>query len=359
VFSLLGSALAGPTIDATKVKTFGTAIKNGHLTTSEQTIFEHSCVGGGVVTEMWMTGGWAGFDQTQVRIYVDGESTPSIDYRLYMALGIGFGDDSTWQGNEILGKTAHGGGAYHTYRIPFTSSIKITANLAYQADNVFWFIVRGLENTPVILGDLLLPADTKLKLYKNTNVTVQPYDYTTLATSPKGGAVFMVTIQAASSDLNFLEACVRAYIDGAARPQYLSSGTEDFFLSAFYYNGGLFTNSQSGLTHFDTQSNPNKLSMYKLFWRDPVIFSNGLKLVWRNMEDADCPTAWPPASDALSGDTIEDPEAEGLDPLAYQYKSRRVPDAVQTATAQQTDDGPKVAPMTYTSYTWVYEWSSN
>eukprot|EP01102_Stenamoeba_stenopodia_P004782 TRINITY_DN15143_c0_g1_i1.p1 TRINITY_DN15143_c0_g1~~TRINITY_DN15143_c0_g1_i1.p1 ORF type:complete len:367 (-),score=99.63 TRINITY_DN15143_c0_g1_i1:74-1096(-) len=310
-----------------QLRTFGTAIKNGNLQTTEQTIFEHNCTGGGVVTELWMTGGWDGFNQTIVRIYIDGETTPSIEYQLYLAHGIGFGDDSTWQGSDITGKTAHGGGLYNTYRIPFGASIKITAALAYEADNTFWFIVRGLENMPVIIGDLVLPSDARLKLYKNEAVTLQPLEYTTLASvNSSAGALFMVTIEAESLDLNFLEACFRAYIDGASQPQFLSSGTEDFFLSAFYFNGGLFTTSQSGLTHFDVPSGgEQKISMYKFFQRDPVLFTDSFQLVWRNWEDGACPTQWPP-----------NPTVEDIRP-----------------------DAPMVNVMTYTSYVWVYEWSNN
>jgi len=270
-----------------------------------------------------MTGGWSGFSRTRVRLYIDGESTPSIDYQLYMAHGIGWDDDTTWQSSEITGKNAKGGGIFHTYRIPFGNSIRITATLAYPADNVFWFIVRGLEDMPVILGDLQLPPSARLRLYKNENVTLQPYEYTTLAQNYVGGALFQVTIAATSTDLNYLEACFRAYIDGSDTPIFLSSGTEDFFLSAFYYNGGQFTNSQSGLTHFEP-NNPTRLSMYKFFQRDPIVFDKGFKLVWRNMEDAACPTKWPPSA--------------------------------VNETAAPAVELPTIAPMSYTSYAWIYEW---
>jgi len=314
-------------------KSFGTAIKNGHLYTTEETIFTHSSAKGGVVTEMWMTGGWDGFSRTRVRIYIDGEATASIDYRLYMAHGIGWDDDATWQGSDITGKNAHGGGIYHTFRIPFGKSIIITAQLDHQADNVFWFIVRGMDNMPIVMGDLILPSNTRLRLYKNENVTLQPYDYTNLSISAPtvGGALFMVTIAAESSDLNYLEACFRAYLDGNSEPQFLSSGTEDFFLSAFYYNGGQYATSQSGLTHFDT-GNPTYLSMYKFFQRDPVIFQKGMRLVWRNMEDASCPSVWPPQKS-----NTDDKES-----VLRHLKEKR--------------GSVGVAPMSYTSYVWVYEW---
>jgi len=40
------------------------------------------------------------------------------------------------------------------------------------------------------------------------------------------GALFLVTIKSISKDFNYLEACFRAYMDGATTPQFLSSGTE-------------------------------------------------------------------------------------------------------------------------------------
>jgi len=311
---------------ADKVTTFGTAIKNGHVSTAEETVFTHTSATGGVVTEMWMTGGWTGFDRTRVRIYIDGETTASIDYDLYLGHGIGWGDDSAWQGNEWIGKNAHGGGVYNTYRIPFGSSIKVTVAQAFAASNTFWFIIRGLENLDLVVGDLQLPRDARLKLYKNNNVTITPEQLTTLVNVPQGsGLLFMVTVQAASSDLNYLEACFRAYIDGETTPQFLSSGTEDFFLSAFYYNAGKFTTSESGLTHYDTTTGHTRLSMYKMFHRDPVVWHKSFTLKWKNFEDASCPTKW-------TGSAQIDP--------ASLAKKREV----------------HVAPMTYTSYTWVYEW---
>jgi len=312
---------------ADDVKTFGTAIKNGHVSTTEQTVFSHASPFGGAITEMWMTGGWSGFEATRVRIYIDGESTASIDYELYLGHGIGWGDDSAWQSNEWVGKNAHGGGLFNTYRVPFLTSVRVTVTQAFAASNTFWFIIRGLENFDVVIGDLQLPRHARLMLIKNVNVTLNPQELTTLASVPSGsGLLFMVTIQAASKDLNYLEACFRAYIDGA-QPQFLSSGTEDFFLSAFYYNAGKFTNSESGLTHYDTTPGNTKLSMYKMFHRDNIVWHNSFTLKWKNMEDASCPTKWPPANLQK-----------------------------EDGTTVQSKRNIHVAPMTYTSYTWLYVW---
>jgi len=53
---------------------------------------------------------------------------------------------------------------------------------------------------------------------------------------------------------------------------FLSSGAEDYFLSAFYFDLGMFKSPNSGLTYYDGSK---KLSAYKLHHRDPVLFSDG------------------------------------------------------------------------------------
>ena len=66
---------------------------------------------------------------------------------------------------------------------------------------------------------------------------------------------------------HYLEACMRAMIDGAEEPLFLSSGAEDYFLSAYYFDEGEFKTPNSGLTYFDGKGT---LSAYKVHDRDPV-----------------------------------------------------------------------------------------
>ena len=58
-------------------------------------------------------------------------------------------------------------------------------------------------------------------------------------------------------------------------------GAEDYFLSAYYFNEGEFKTPNSGLTVYDGKGT---LSAYKVHDRDPILFDDGLQLVFRNME---------------------------------------------------------------------------
>ena len=74
---------------------------------------------------------------------------------------------------------------------------------------------------------------------------------------------------------------MRYYTDGANEPQFLSSGAEDYFLSAYYFNEGEFKTPNSGLTYYDKKGT---LSAYKTHDRDPLFFDDGMQLVFRNSE---------------------------------------------------------------------------
>ena len=99
-----------------------------------------------------------------------------------------------------------------------------------------FFIIRGIESYPVLLGDLLLPASARLRLHRFSDLT-QPLEMVTLMRAPKGtaGALFSVRFDANSSAYGYLEACMRAVIDPPADIRsgskndslvYLSSGAE-------------------------------------------------------------------------------------------------------------------------------------
>ncbi len=176
--------------------------------------------------------------------------------------------------------------------------------------------MEGTSQVTIGKDLLQLPKNARLKLHKNVNKQLKPLEWIDLANSPNSGALFQVTLAVESANLNYLEACVRMFTDNGKTKTLLSSGTEDYFQSAFYYDGGRFHFPEAGLTYLANST----FASYKVHQDDPVIFNKGgMRLVWRN------------------GDT-NDP-ATGLKCVK--------------------DDGPPAGnpqPSNVTSYTWVYEW---
>ena len=192
---------------------------------------------------------------------------------------------------------------------------------------------------PVILGDLILPTSARLRLYKNVNKVLSPMEYYQLASvSGKAGALFQSTLKANSSDLNYLEACYRVQIDGG-ETQLLSSGTEDFFLSAYYFNQGTFHLPNSGLTYIQS---PGFVTAYKFFENDPVLFTKSFVLMSRCGEDSH---ACLKNSTNLyqRGEPTSCMTTTGGNKMCYPGRTSH-PSKLQ------------LSQTVVTTYTWVYEW---
>ena len=95
--------------------------------------------------------------------------------------------------------------------------------------------------------------------------------------------MFSHTLKAVSNNLNFLEGCYHAYTPhGAPFPGLtMSSGTEDMFDSAWYFDAGEYRQENAGLTHFFSNSTHVEVSAYKMHENDPLFFSQGFSYQWR------------------------------------------------------------------------------
>jgi len=224
------------------VQLFGHSIKNGRLVANkapphylaestlsysyicpkEITLFEHNCtVAPCAVTQIHCpTAGPTGWESSLLKIYVDDEATPGIVLPLADLAHIGkFNKDGNEKGHipwgvSLFGHTATNGGVYSTVRIPFGANIKLTLTSTHSG--TFWFIVRGLERYHTVLGDLILPSAARLQVIQK-DVTLSPQELTTLAeiSADSSGVLLSVKLDSTSNDYNYLEACMRIYIDQA------------------------------------------------------------------------------------------------------------------------------------------------
>ncbi len=274
--------------DINTLKTFSTMGKELRvLKKGEETeLFRY--VGKGCLTHMWFGGSFKGVESTDIRIYVDGEEEASIDMELFLGHGIGFGDNHAPWGTERMGNIGGNSGIYNTYKIPFGSGIRITAQIASDADEnpMFWWIIRGTENLPVVFAGVKLPDSARLKLHKLESHVAEPLEEFTMCDVKGAGMLYQVTMEAEGlrdtdhwKDLSFMESCVRAYLGGSEEPMFLSSGLEDYFLGTYYFNKGRYANMLAGLTHID--KGKNEFSGYRLHEDDPVFFQNGFRLTNR------------------------------------------------------------------------------
>jgi hypothetical protein len=301
-------ATEDPGIVASHFKPFGTIGKELRPLApgKEAELFKHT--GRGCLTHMWFGGNFPNYGQTRIRVYVDGEEEASIDMALHLGHGIGFQDAAAPWGIARMGKTGHPSGVYNTYRIPFGTAVRVTAQRAAKetGNPHFWWIIRGVENLPLTVGGLRLPRAARLKLYRRENYTAKRLEEFDLCNTSRPGLLYQVAMQARSVNFSYLESCVRAYVDGATTPLWLSSGLEDYFLGTYYFNRGTFYTPVAGLTHLDGRD--HSFSAYRFHEDDPLVVQKGLRLTCRCGEE-------------IGGKIFHDPKD-----------------------------------TSYTTYVWIYEW---
>ncbi|CAF3579855.1 unnamed protein product [Adineta steineri] len=283
------------TTKAQELLTFGTGLSSQRLYKTETEIFSHTLSPGstfGVLTHFWTTGD-PEIDTSTFSYYIDGEAVPSIQFITYMLAGAGFNDRAAPWGTKWIGKGAKSGGWYNNFRVPFQKSIRVTGKLPSTSsdDKIIWIIVRGTENLPTSFQGFQLPSTARLTLHKIEGVTYDPLAWVRVVDIPTGhGLLFSHTLAVSSGNLNFLEGCYHAY------PQYeqkfpgliISTGTEDYFDSAFYFDAGEFHFEVSGFTHFQqVTSSTLEWSAYRMHDLDPVFFTNGFRFDWRNGDVVD------------------------------------------------------------------------
>jgi len=266
--------------------TFSHAHAQAPLTHEETVIFQRNVSLPSAITHWW----FACYPQFVVipailRFYVDFEKTASIVLPVDESIGVSFDDDQAnvpWA-NSMIGKGAKGGGTWSDIRIPFYRSIVVT--LQQPEDNPegeFWFIIRGMEGISVNIGEFELPDTTKLVVY-TTELALKPLEKMPIVNVQKRGALFFMTLQITSGNLNCLEGCFRCFVDGGAQ-MLMSSGTEDYFDSAYYFDTGLYSQANSGLTHLNSDNGPlnTTVSLYRFHDQEPITWKKSFLMQWRN-----------------------------------------------------------------------------
>ena len=145
-----------------------------------------------------------------------------------------------------------------------------------------------------MLGGVQIPQTARMTLQQINSRTYQPLDWVTIASIDPAaqqhqGALFLHTLAVTSGNLNFLEGCYHAYSPAAAPfpGVIISTGTEDYFDSAFYFNGGQFHYENAGFTHFSSNTTTVTLSAYRVHDADPIFFNEGFRFMWRNGDVVD------------------------------------------------------------------------
>ena len=307
------------------MRPIGTGVSQGKLNSTEQKLFAWECgdMSSCVMTHFWVAGS-PEVDDAVFRYYIDNETSPSIEFTPAFACGVGFDDQAAPWANKWMGKGAKSTGWFHNFRIPFTS-VRITyqINPSQTSTGEIWTIVRGTEGMSegFQIGDVRVPPSARLKLLK-TEKSLAPLEFVDLVDIPTGAGLLFMSSMSIKSQLNFnfMEGCFHYYDHGYTEfpGMILSTGMEDYYDSAFYFNGGGFHAPVAGNTHQIKTGNTTEWSGYRFHEMDPIVFTNGMRFQWRNGDVTDPATGLKCTLDK-GGSVAGNPQASAMKAYAWVY----------------------------------------
>ena len=235
--------------------------------------------GPGVVTHIWITAAdneFAWPRLARLRVYYDGKKTPSVDVPLGDFFGVGHGYDRNL--DSMLIRDSSFGRARNSYWVmPFRASCKITVtDEGERPISMFYYHVDWQQHPS-------LPDDVAYfhAYYRQERPAVMGKHYAFLDIKGSGHYVGTVLNVIQSQVGWFGEGDDLFYVDGAAHPQIVGTGTEDYVNEAWGLR--VATGLWSGTPIAEGEQVGSRLTGYRWHVPDPVPFTKSL---WAGIEHA-------------------------------------------------------------------------
>jgi hypothetical protein len=209
--------------------------------------------------------------QAILRMYWDGETSPSVEVPIGDFFGVGFGKQVDYQ-SLPLNETSGGYNCY--WPMPFHQSARWTlTNLSAQPIEAFFY------NIDYTAYDTLPPELLQFHAqWRRENPTTPGKDYTILEATGRGHFVGTALFMRGSATLGFLEGNEMITIDGEKEPSVVGTGTEDYFGGGFYFLRGAYSAPQHGCLIKDTVMGKARISAYRWHIDDAMPFAQSIRV---------------------------------------------------------------------------------
>ncbi len=329
-------------------RTFTSSVSQGVVTTVGSTVLERTLspnVSHAVLHYLWLATSPPDYaDFLVFDYYIDDDVQPSLSFTPAAAAGTVFHNysavNATWArppwSTQWMGQNALDSGWFNTFRVPFYRSCRVVARLPFGVNHFsveVWITVRGTEGLPLSIGGVPLPLDKRPRLVSQRLLpeTFAAHGFVTFAEVPRGyaGMLFMHAMHASSGARDFFEGCYHTYDPHTDSPladdvwpgSVLSTGFEDYFVSAYGFTAGVYAGHIAGLTYSDCTRDfgPGQhcaVSAYRMHDVDHLFFDDGFVLLWRVGERTDqlgrkCV--------ALEGPTYGNPQNTTVEAYTFMY----------------------------------------
>jgi Protein of unknown function (DUF2961) len=261
-----------------------------------QTLNVLDAEGPGMVTHLWFT--IASDDPHHLkalvlRIYWDGESSPSVEAPIGDFFGLGLGDYHTYQSIPLSVGSDKALNCF--FPMPFEKHARITVtNDGAQKVDAFYFNIDYRTYDKPLAGDPLYfhaqyrhaaPAqgwtnqwrandDPPVEGKKNLN---GEGNYVWMETTGRGHFVGVTMSVLANQDGWWGEGDDMFFIDGEATPSINGTGSEDYFLGAWDFGGHAFSYGLYGAPVVGEEVAGGRSSVYRFHLDSPIPFTKSLR----------------------------------------------------------------------------------
>ena len=268
---------------------FRTISPGGTLTVLDAT-------GPGLITHVWFT---LASDEAYhlkkivLRMYWDGEETPSVEAPLGDFFGLGLGDYFTFESAPLAVAPNHALNSF--FPMPFQTHARITVTNEGQAKvDAFYFNVdyRALAKT-LPAGTLYFHAqyrqaapnkglpgewkdngDPRVNDLKNLSGNG---NYVWLEAAGRGHFVGVTMSVLQNQDYWWGEGDDMFFVDGEKLPSINGTGSEDYFLGAYDFGGKPFSYALFGAPAVGEEKAGSRSSVYRFHLDSPIPFTKSLK----------------------------------------------------------------------------------
>ena len=274
IVSMFGNKGNHPTGDAGTVLDSGTGVSievNENLNLIDYERADYNYISSIKVDPSSLDGLW-------IKMYWDGESVPSVNAPLGEFFGSGLGE----QNIEALPLGMSTTGDYYCYfPMPFNTRAKIQIENKGSSAVSVSYEIRAKTDFTMVAGS---NAGYFRANYNFEFPTIEDVDYKFLETTGVGHYVGVVhTMQglgdnAVSFRQEFLEGDERFFIDGKLSPNWHGTGSEDYYLGAYYYNGKPYSKALSGVIEQQDANGRFAYTQYRFHLADVVPFLKSASL---------------------------------------------------------------------------------
>jgi hypothetical protein len=241
--------------------------------------------GPGQVSHIWMTissGERHHLKKIVLRMYWDGENTPSVEAPVGDFFGLGLGDYFLYQSIPLAVGSANALNCF--FPMPFRKHARITLTNegGERAGAVYWNIDYRAYGSPLPPGTLYFHAQyrqaTPNQAIPGAEVNLDgKNNYVWMKATGRGQFVGVTMSVLENADGWWGEGDDMFFVDGEKLPSINGTGTEDYFLGAWDFGGQAFSYGLFGAPVVGPEFQGSRWSVYRFHLDSPIMFTKSLR----------------------------------------------------------------------------------